>query len=286
MRRALGKGLAALIGEQSEGQPQELEIKKIVPNARQPRTEFREEALEELAESIRSIGILQPLIVRPISEDKYELIAGERRFRAAQRAGLTSVPVVVRAADQQTSLELALIENIQREDISALECAAAYRRLADEFDLSQDQIAAKVGKSRSAVTNALRLLKLPDEIQEGLRAGKITEGHARALLMADSAILQVQLFRKVSSQGLSVRETERLARAEGQPARASSPAKPAGVKPKPALDPNEQELQDALSTYFGSKVSIQKDAVGGRLSIEFYSDDDLQRILDILGISL
>ncbi len=136
------------------------------------------------------------------------------------------------------------------------------------------------------MTNALRLLKLPDEIQEGLRAGKITEGHARALLMADSAILQVQLFRKVSSQGLSVRETERLARAEGQPARASSPAKPAGVKPKPALDPNEQELQDALSTYFGSKVSIQKDAVGGRLSIEFYSDDDLQRILDILGISL
>src|SRR5580704_9085673 len=182
MRRALGKGLSQLIAEQYEGPTNELPVADIVPNSRQPRTVFNDEALEELAASIREYGILQPLIVRPLAEGKHELIAGERRLRAAKLAGLTSVPVIVRSAGNQSSLELALIENLQREDINALESAKAYRRLIDEFGMTQEQVADRVGKSRVSVANTVRLLRLPKRIMEGLEAGFISEGHARALL--------------------------------------------------------------------------------------------------------
>src|SRR5947199_5012387 len=186
MMRVLGKGLSQLIGEQADTTISEVLVDAIVPNQRQPRTYFKEEAVQELANSIREVGILQPLVVRPLSEGKYELIAGERRLRASKLAGLETVPVLVRAADDRTSLEMAIIENVQREDISPLESARAYRKLIDEFGLTQEQVAQKVSKSRVSVANTLRLLRLPAQIQQALESGDIQEGHARALLAFES----------------------------------------------------------------------------------------------------
>ncbi|MBA4293375.1 chromosome partitioning protein ParB [bacterium] len=284
MRRALGKGLSQLLGEQAEESTNELPISSIRANTRQPRTQFDQEKLEELAVSIREFGVLQPLIVRPLSDDQFELIAGERRLRASKIAGLKTVPVVIRAASSQASLEIAIIENVQREDITAMECAVAYKRLIEEFDLSQEAVAQRVGKSRAAVANTLRLLKLPERIQRGILSEEITEGHARALLMVESPVRQAALFERIIKDGLSVREVERLARASDNP----RPAGPKSEKSKstPHSDPNWNSLEQGLSEYFGTPVQLQSDKLGGKLSIAFYSDDDLQRILDILGISL
>lgn len=284
MRRALGKGLSQLLGEQAEESTNELPISSIRANTRQPRTQFDQEKLEELAVSIREFGVLQPLIVRPLSDDQFELIAGERRLRASKIAGLKTVPVVIRAASSQASLEIAIIENVQREDITAMECAVAYKRLIEEFDLSQEAVAQRVGKSRAAVANTLRLLKLPERIQRGILNEEITEGHARALLMVESPVRQAALFERIIKDGLSVREVERLARASDNP----RPAGPKSEKSKttPHSDPNWNSLEQGLSEYFGTPVQLQSDKIGGKLSIAFYSDDDLQRILDILGISL
>lgn len=284
MRRALGKGLSQLIGEQqAERAPAEVPIDSIVPNQRQPRTVFNDQSLEELAASIREVGLIQPLVVRAVSEGRYELIAGERRLRAAKLAGLKSIPVVVRAAGGETALSLALVENIQREGISAIECARAYKRLIDEFGLTQEKIAEKVGKSRVAVSNTVRLLKLPVEVQQGLEIGLISEGHARALLMFDTHREQSAMFHKIVRKGLSVRDVEAAARpkesAPKEPVR-----KPASTA-KPT-DPNLRGLEDGLSVFFGSPVHIEPTAVGGRIVLDYYSDDDLQRILDILGIHL
>lgn len=279
MRRALGKGLAQLLGEQSDVQPNELEIGQIVPNKDQPRKHFDEDALDELADSIRAVGLLQPIVVRPIAEHKYEIIAGERRFRAAQRAGLTSVPISVRSASDASVLQLALIENIQREDISPVECALAYRQLVDEFNLTQEQVAQRVGKSRVAVSNTLRLLKLPDEVLEALGAGLITEGHAKALLSCPNERKLKELFFRIIDQGLTVREAEKAARSVER----STPS----PKNKPqSLDADWRALETAFGDYFGSPAKLQKDGKGGRIQISFYSDDDLQRILDLLDISL
>lgn len=284
MRRALGKGLSQLLGEQAEESTNELPISSIRANTRQPRTQFDQEKLEELAVSIREFGVLQPLIVRPLSDDQFELIAGERRLRASKIAGLKTVPVVIRAASSQASLEIAIIENVQREDITAMECAVAYKRLIEEFDLSQEAVAQRVGKSRASVANTLRLLKLPERIQRGILSEEITEGHARALLMVESPVRQAALFERIIKEGLSVREVERLARASDNP----RPAGPKSEKSKttPHSDPNWNSLEQGLSEYFGTPVQLQSDKIGGKLSIAFYSDDDLQRILDILGISL
>ncbi|ARU41048.1 hypothetical protein CCB80_07800 [Armatimonadetes bacterium Uphvl-Ar1] len=284
MRRALGKGLSQLLGEQAEESTNELPISSIRANTRQPRTQFDQEKLEELAVSIREFGVLQPLIVRPLSDDQFELIAGERRLRASKIAGLKTVPVVIRAASSQASLEIAIIENVQREDITAMECAVAYKRLIEEFDLSQEAVAQRVGKSRASVANTLRLLKLPERIQRGILSEEITEGHARALLMVESPVRQAALFERIIKDGLSVREVERLARASDNP----RPAGPKSEKSKstPHSDPNWNSLEQGLSEYFGTPVQLQSDKIGGKLSIAFYSDDDLQRILDILGISL
>lgn len=287
MRRALGKGLSQLIGEQVEQvEPgaQEVAIDAIVPNAKQPRQYFEETALQELADSIKEHGILQPILVRPIAEGKYELIAGERRWRASKLAGLKTVPVIVRSAANVDVLEWSLIENIQRSDITPLETARAYRRLVDEFGLTQEQVAEKVGKSRVAVTNTLRLLKLQPKVLKGLEEGKITEGHARALLGVESPVIQLALYDKILEQGLTVRDVEKTSQSSAAKApKTSKGGRPRKDAPK---DADTQMLEEALSTYFGSPVKIDRGQVGGKLQIEFYSDDDLTRILDVLGIRI
>lgn len=276
MRRALGKGLSQLIAEQFDNTPTEVAVDDIVPNSRQPRTHFDDESLRELAASISEHGVIQPLIVRPQAEGKVELIAGERRLRAAKLAGLKSVPVVVRPAGSQDSLELALIENVQREDINALECARAYRRLIDEFGLTQEQVADKVGKSRTSVANTIRLLRLPDRIQQGLEEGRISEGHARALLAFDSPAQQLALYDQILERGLTVREVERAAKPRTSVERR-------GRTPEAPPDPNDQALQEAISIYLGTPTKMTRHEGGGRLHIDFYSDEDLERILDVLG---
>jgi ParB family transcriptional regulator, chromosome partitioning protein len=283
MRRALGKGLTQLIGEQYESAASnELPIGSIVPNAKQPREHFDEGALEELAQSIREVGLLQPIVVRPLTEGKFEVIAGERRLRASRMAGLTSLPVVMRAAGNESALEIALIENLQREDISPLECGRAYRRLIEEFGLTQEQVADKVGKARTSVANTIRLLRLPKRILAGLESGVISEGHARALLSLDSEIMQIAVFDQIVTKGLTVRDAEKLSRPKENLPKAAKDRKPKEIGG--AFDPQMKELEDGLSMYFGSPVQIEKAEVGGRLVVSFYSDDDLTRILDVLGI--
>jgi len=278
VRRALGRGLSQMIGEPSDSGLTELLIGDIAPNARQPRLDFDDDALRELADSIGEVGVLQPVLVRPTAGGKYELIAGERRLRASKLAGLTHIPAVVRTASQQASLELALIENVQREDISSLECAQAFQRLSAEFGLTQEQIARRVGKTRAAIANTMRLLRLPKEVQEALRSGTITEGHARAIQSAATAAEQVALFRTVVAKGLSVRDTERLTQSSSRGTRAAK---------RPAdRDPDWAEIESALSVFLGSPVELQRQAPGGRLVVRFFSDDDLQRVLDTLGFRL
>lgn len=284
MRRALGKGLSMLIGESQEATTSEVALDAIVPNQHQPRGRFDEAPLSELADSIRAVGIIQPLVVRPVSEGKYELIAGERRWRAARLVGLATVPVVIRAAGEQDALQLALIENVQREDISALECAHAYRRLVDEFGLTHEQVADSVGKSRVAIANALRLLRLPAEVQNGLRDGLVSEGHARALLQAEGADRQVALYRETVAKGLSVRDVERKARGESRTP--GAPRKLPGIAPSTSTAHEFRALEEGLSIFLGAPVKIHRAEIGGRMVVEFYSDDDLQRILDVLGVSL
>ena len=286
MRRSIGKGLSQLVADEElpalRDTVSEALIGAIVPNPRQPRRQFDESALQELAASIKEHGILQPLVVRSIGAGKYELIAGERRLRASKLAGLTSVPITVRAATNEVSLELALIENIQREDINAMECARAYRQLIDEFQLTQEQVAAKVGKSRVAITNTLRLLKLPTRIQSAVNDGQITEAHARALLGFESDAHMLAVFDQVISQGLTVKDVEERAKSVTRPTSKARTSK-AGTQEQ---DPNNAALEEALSTYFGATTKIRKGQVGGELAIQFYSDDDLDRILDIFGFRL
>jgi len=283
MRRALGKGLAQLLGEQFESTVSELPIDSIVPNPRQPRQHFDEAALEELAQSIREVGLLQPLVVRPTAEGTYELIAGERRWRACQRAGLKTVPVVVRPSGDQASLEMALVENLQRSDITPVESAKAFRRLIQEFGLTQEQVAERVGKSRTAVANTLRLLKLPPRALEALEKGEITEGHARALLALNSEPEMLALLERIVRTGLSVREAERAVKQTQSPKREQPQP---SVSRTAASDPAVRQLEDGLSMYLGAPVRIERAEVGGRIVVSFYSEDDLERILEILGMRL
>ena len=275
----MGRGLSQLMVETAVELPNALPLTVLVRNPSQPRKHFDADSLEELAASIRELGILQPIVVRALEGGKFEIVAGERRFRAASLAGLTEVPVLVKSASAQVALEMSIVENVQRADISAIECAQAYRRLADEFGLTQDEIATKVGKSRVAVSNTLRLLRLPEGMQRAVSEGKLSEGHARALLMIDSPIRMEALFSRILDEGLSVRETERLARG-GTEARPPS----AAPSPKPKGDANWFALSESISEYFGSPSKLAKTEKGGRLVVDFYSDDELQRILDKLGI--
>lgn len=280
--RGLGRGLGALIGEQDAMRPREavvdIPVAEIRPNRYQPRQTMDDASLHELAESIREHGVLQPVVVRR-SEQGYELIAGERRFRASQLAGLARVPACVRDYTDEQALEVALVENLQREDISALEAARAYRRLSDEFGLTQEQIAAKVGKSRSAVANTMRLLQLSPREQRRLEAGEITEGHARALL-ATAPEQRERMLEEILQGRSSVREAEEMARG----GRASETG--AGEKPerRRAADANLSAVEGRLREWLGTRVLIQRRGSKGAISIEFYSDEDLERLVRLLGV--
>jgi ParB family transcriptional regulator, chromosome partitioning protein len=280
-RPALGKGLNALIPDAPEPPRSalDMDVDRLTPNEFQPRAFVDDARLQELAQSIKSNGVIQPIVVRPIG-DRYQIIAGERRWRAARLAGLLRVPIVVRhvAAGQERSLlELALIENIQREDLNPLEAALAYRRLADEFQLTQEDIASAVGKDRASVANYLRLLKLPDEIRNELAAGRLSMGHARALLSLPDEADQRRMGREVIARSLSVRETESLVKkiAEGGPV-ASAP-----VAPKPA-DVHTRAAEDRLKVLLGTRVRIVRQGTRGRIEIDFTSEDELIRIYEQL----
>lgn len=287
MRRGLGRGLSHLIAEQQvDSGVQELAITSIHPNKGQPRTHFDESALSELAESIRQLGIIQPILVRAVAEGKYELIAGERRWRASQIAGLKMIPAIVRSAGAETTLELALVENIQREDISAIECARAFYELQQAYGLTQEQIATKVGKSRVTVTNTMRLLRLPQNIQDAMLAGSLSEGHARALLSLDTPSQQQKMADRILEEGLSVRDVENLVRKGPSADKKPRAPKSGSGKPSPQVDPDTIALQSALSVYLGSPTHIEPSHIGGKIVIDYYSDEDLQRVLDILGVTL
>lgn len=274
VRKVLGKGLVQLIGEQDDATVKEVLVECIEPNPNQPRRDFDEESLGELAESVRRVGVLQPIVVRPIGHDRYEIIAGERRWRAAKMAGLQRVPVVVRTSDGTDSLALALIENLQREDLHPLEAAAAYAVLIERFGLTQEQVAERVGKSRSTIANALRLLRLPEEVKQGLAEGKITEGHARALLQFETQTEMLAVYRRILEKGLTVRDVERLAQ-HGTDLESRTASRPA---PTP--------LERAASERLGVPVRIVRKKAGGKIEVTFYSDDDLDRVLSALGVRL
>ena len=277
---ALGRGLGALIPElETEREKQKdyfyCDIDLIRPNRFQPRTGFSDDDLQELSESIKNQGILQPLLVRQ-DESGYELIAGERRLRAAKQAGLAQVPVVIKRVSNEKMLEMSIVENIQREDLNPIEEAEAYHQLITRLNLTQDQASARVGKSRSAVANYLRLRQLPEQIKTSITEGVLSMGHARALLGAESSTQQLAAWRAVISKGLSVRETEALVKRlkEGE------------KKPKASGDHSEKiylsGLAEDLSRHFGTKVMIRKQGQRGKVEIEFYNNDDLDRLISRL----
>ena len=279
-KKGLGKGLGALIPgvESSADSPGfKVEIDRIAPNPLQPRRSFDEAKIDELAASVRDQGIIQPLLVRRAGE-RYELIAGERRLRAARKAGLTDVPVVVREAGNGETLELALIENLQREDLNPIEEAAAYQRLQEEFDLTQEEIARRVGKSRPTVANSVRLLVLPREVQQLVASGKLPAGQARALLGLEGETAIVAAARDVVGKALSTRQTERLVaqlRTGGRKRR----------KAMPLSDPDLRALVERLQRSLGTKVRLlhQSKSNRGKIVVEYYSAADLERIVHLLG---
>ena len=277
---ALGKGLGALIPDISSEteKPKDYflcDIDLIQHNRFQPRKRFAEGELLELSESIKSQGIIQPLLVR--SDDVgYELVAGERRLRAAKRAGLKQVPVIIKKLTDSEMLEMSIVENIQREDFNPIEEAEAYYRLITEFNLTQDQAAAKVGKSRSAVANFLRLRQLPDQIKDSIFDGKLSMGHARALLGAEDPARQIALWRTIITKGLSVRDTEALIKQQKTPKKTVS---------RPELSSDDiyfNDLADKLSRVYGTKVKIKRRGRKGKVEIEFYNDEDLNRLIELL----
>ncbi len=292
-KSALGKGLGALLdnNRNTSARPEvksvtnsskttvggiaKIPISQIEANAFQPRTHFDKEALEELSASIKEHGIIQPITVRKVGANKYQIISGERRYRASQMAGLEEVPVYVRVADDQTMLEMAIIENIQREDLNALEVAISYQRLIDECDITQEKVGERVGKSRASVTNYLRLLNLPSEVQAGIRDKKITMGHARALLSFATPEEQVNVYRQILDKKLSVRAVEELAKNR----KTAEETK----KSKPKLTLREKRLQEDLSFHFDTKIKITKKENGkGAITIPFEDEQHLEKILALL----
>jgi ParB family chromosome partitioning protein len=280
-RKVLGRGLDALLGDEKNAEKEELleiDLDLIEPNARQPRTNFAEAKLEELAQSIRINGVVQPIIVRKKGSN-YEIVAGERRWRASQRAGLQKIPAVVKKIKDEKLLELALIENIQRQELNAIEEAKAYRNLVETVGLTQEMIAERVGKNRTVITTFLRLLKLPDDIQDLVVEEKISAGHARAILMAENSDLQRELARKIITMSLSVRETEKAAK------RIQKSSQEKGEKiEKQKVDPNIKVAETKLRRYLGTQIQIIPDGkgTGGKIEIEYYGETDLTRIYDLL----
>jgi len=273
-KRGLGRGLDALLREEPPSRGvASLPVGALRPNRFQPRSRFEEEGLEELAESIRAQGMIQPIVVSPEPGGGYVIVAGERRWRAAQRAGLAEVPVVLReVAGDRELLELALVENLQRSDLDPMEEAEAYRTLQESFGLSQDEIAGRVGKARPTVTNALRLLKLPEEVADMLRDGRLTAGQARPLLALDDAEAQVALARKAAERGLSARDMERLTRRP-------EPRKPREAPPK---EVHTAAAEEKLTRRLQTRVEIHRRGDRGTVRVHFHSEDELMRLYDLL----
>ncbi len=295
-KRALGKGLGDILGDdlaQKAASPkgaekapqattvQEIPVDQIETNPFQPRTEFEEEALSELADSISQHGIIQPLTLRKLADKQYQLIAGERRLRAAKLAGLSQLPAYIRTANDEQMLEMALIENIQREDLNPVEIALSYQRMIDELGLKQNELGTKVGKKRSTVTNYLRLLKLSPDIQTSLRKGVISMGHGRTLIGIEQQAVQLRVFDEIVEKGLSVRQTEALVRKLTTP---QEPKKEAKTDGKPSTDEiHLRNVEKGLEERFGSRVKINQNAAGkGQIVINYSSVGDLNRILELM----
>jgi ParB family chromosome partitioning protein len=293
-RNALGRGLDALLEGSSEVRSAEgketgtynalsnIPLSQIETNPYQPRTHFDQEALEELAESIRTQGIIQPITVRQLSRNQYQLISGERRYQASKLIGLADIPAYVRTANDQQMLEMALIENIQRENLNAVEIALSYQRLISECNLKQEELGERVGKKRSTVNNYLRLLKLPPEILAAIRDSKISMGHARAIINIENVEAQLAIFHRILAQDLSVRKVEELVRdlSYGLPLKNEKPQ-----QPQKKFSPEITQIQSRLTSHFGTKVEIKsKDNNKGEIKIPFMSEDDLNRILELLNL--
>lgn len=281
-RAGLGRGLDALlppeVEERRDPGPLEVRLEDIVPNPNQPRREFDEEALVELTASIATLGLLQPLLVRPSEPGRYELIAGERRLRAARAAGLTHVPVMVVATDERGSLERAVVENIHRADLNPIEEAAAYRQLLDDGGLTQEQLAGRLGRSRAAITNSLRLLELPVEVHDLVVRGRLSAGHARALLALNGSPFQTRLATRIAQEGVSVRDTEDLVRRYVEMSTSRGGAGRAGGRPAAAT-----EAQKLLSERLQARVRVTMGKNKGRIAIDFTSEDELERLVGLLA---
>ena len=293
-KNALGRGLGALLEDSSQesvtlstdanraGSISEIDLENIQVNPFQPRTDFDREALEELAESIKVQGIIQPITVRKLAENEYQLISGERRLLASKTAGLKAIPAYVRTANDQQMLEMALIENIQRENLNAIEVALSYQRLLSECDLKQEELGDRVGKKRTTVNNYLRLLKLPPDLQAGLRDKRISMGHARAIINVEEVEKQLHIFQKIIEEDLSVRKVEELVRELIAPK--AEKTKPKKQEASTHEQYELQQIQTKLSSHFGTRVNLKaNDKCRGEIKIPFASTEDLNRILDIIN---
>jgi len=301
-KKALGRGLSALLKDNSTEEklevdissPQaaadkrpavggimEIPVEEIEVNPFQPRTHFDDEALLELSESIRVHGIIQPITVRRLAANQYQLISGERRFQASKLAGLKTIPAYIRSANDQQMLEMALIENIQRENLNAIEIALSYQRLISECSLKQEELGERVGKNRATVTNYLRLLRLPPDIQIAVRDNKLSMGHARALINVENPDKQIYIFKKILNEDLSVRKVEELVREMSH----KKSDKPEEKQASPAPNREISQLQSRLSSHFGTRVVVKSDGQKGEIKIPFLSVEDLNRVIDILKLS-
>jgi len=273
-RGGLGRGLDALLETQEAVGVQTVSVSRLSPNRFQPRSDFNDAGMEELTESIRRQGIVQPVVVTPADGENYTIVAGERRWRAAQRAGLEEVPVVIKSVDDDRQLlELALVENLQRADLNAIEEAEAFRSLQQAFGLSQEQIGVQVGRSRAAISNALRLLGLPDEIQDMMRDGRLTAGQARPLLGVEDPEEQLRLARRTLAEGLSARQVEALTSGE---------RKPRKKRAQKGMDPDTAAAAERLTRRLQTKVEIRRKGAGGAVQIQFHSEEELMRLYDLL----
>jgi ParB family chromosome partitioning protein len=275
-KRVLGKGLDALFagGENLRANENEVDLDSIVVKGNQPRKVFNQESLDEMAVSIKEHGVLQPLLVRPLDNGKYELVAGERRLRASILAGLERVPVVVRDMDEPVAWEAALIENLQRENLNPIEEAAAYREMLDRHGYTQEELAKKIGKSRAHVANTVRILNLPEEIREIIADGKLTAGHARAILSIKDEEEQISLAHKIIGQGLSVRDSEQAGTEEIRKRKVTQSIK----------DPNLLMAEQRFEEFLNTKVRVIKKKSGGKIEVSFHDDEELNRIMEILGL--
>ena len=289
-KKGLGRGLSALLSDTPEtgrldeapaasGNMSEISISEIEVNPYQPRTDFDQESLQELSDSIKVHGIIQPVTVRKLSRNQYQLISGERRFQAARRAGLKKIPAYIRAADDQQMLEMSLVENIQRENLNPMEIALSYQRLLTECNLKQEELGERVGKNRTTVTNYLRLLKLPPAIQIALRDNKLSMGHARAIISIENPGAQLVIFKRILQDDLSVRQVEELTRSLTK-----NKEKGASASTQSSISREITQLQGKLSSHFGTKVTVKSDGRKGDIKIPFLSIEDLNRILDIFKL--